>query len=88
MNAGSKYVWVPFFQELADKVLSYKNNRGELLALIRKSFVNVKYAVYSNSMIDMISFVPGSSIRYGSWHFCILTTETELYFKNCGNLYN
>lgn len=31
-----EYTWIPFYEELADKLLAYKNKRGELLNLLRQ----------------------------------------------------
>lgn len=31
-----RFSWVPFYEELADKLLAYKNKRGELLNLLRQ----------------------------------------------------
>jgi 5-methylcytosine-specific restriction protein B len=31
------FPWVPFYEALADSLLSYKNKRGDLFELIKKS---------------------------------------------------
>lgn len=33
---GNEYQWVPFYEALADKLLTYSNKRGELFELIKK----------------------------------------------------
>lgn len=34
----NQYDWIPFYTELADKVLSYKNNRSKLMALMKDAY--------------------------------------------------
>ena len=36
-----KYLWVPFYMELADKILEYKDNRKELISKIIEAFDNM-----------------------------------------------
>ena len=38
MDDQSIFAWVDFYQEFADKLLQYKNNRQELIAKVKQMF--------------------------------------------------
>ena len=40
--ATSKYTWIEFYQELADKLVPYKSKRRELVTIVRNVFENSK----------------------------------------------
>ena len=56
------FTWTPFYQELADKILEYKDNRGELIKLIEKGYKDAgqEYKFYWNehffTQIDPFTF--------------------------------
>ena len=35
--AKTKYSWVPFYEELADKLLTFKSNRSELIEKVKEA---------------------------------------------------
>ena len=35
--AKTKYSWVPFYEELADKLLTFKSNRAELIEKVKEA---------------------------------------------------
>lgn len=40
---NKEYTWIPFYEELADKLLEYKNKREELLELIKLCFEDLPF---------------------------------------------
>lgn len=39
--AGKNYTWVNFYEELADKLLEYKDNRAELISKIKRVYSSI-----------------------------------------------
>lgn len=40
MNTLNKFTWIPFYEEFADKLVLYKNNRSELLKLLEEVYTH------------------------------------------------
>ena len=64
MKPSSDFTWIPFYQELAEKLLKYINRRNELLELIYNNEVISKYTSYLHMQnnqhfkdIDPLSFL-------------------------------
>lgn len=38
----NKFAWIPFYEEFADKLLKYKNNRQALISLIKKIYADIE----------------------------------------------
>ena len=60
MNTNSQFDWVPFYKELSRKLLSYMNNRQELIAIVRKIFedtgINMPTLERDNQIVDIDPF--------------------------------
>jgi len=41
MSLNNRFTWIPFYEEFANKLLKYKSNRSELLAVIKSCFENL-----------------------------------------------
>ena len=41
MSQSSQYNWVDFYKEFANKLLSYKNNRQELISKVRSIYEEI-----------------------------------------------
>lgn len=48
------YSWIPFYEELADKLLKYKNNRKQLLEIIKKCYddMPIKYPFLEKGKVN------------------------------------
>ena len=57
------FSWVPFFEELADKLLKFKNNRRELIKLMRTSFSEAN-KVLTEINDDIDPFTVFSNLNY------------------------
>lgn len=59
-DSNKQFDWVDFYQEFADKLLPYKNNRQELIAKVRQMFettgINMPLLDTDNQVVDMDPF--------------------------------
>ena len=59
-DSNKQFDWVEFYQEFADKLLPYKNNRQELIAKVRQMFettgINMPLLETDNQIVDMDPF--------------------------------
>lgn len=60
MDGQSIFAWVDFYQEFADKLLQYKNNRQELIAKVKQMFeitgINMPLLEADNQIVDIDPF--------------------------------
>ena len=60
MDGQGIFTWVEFYQEFADKLLPYKNNRQELIIKVRQMFeitgINMPLLETDNQIVDMDPF--------------------------------
>lgn len=60
MSANNQFDWVPFYKELAEKVLKYKNNRAELITKIKEIYeitgINLPTLEKNNKIVDIDPF--------------------------------
>ncbi len=60
MSECNQFDWVPFYKELADELLKYKNNRAELIAKIKEIYdvtgINLPTLERDNKIIDIDPF--------------------------------
>ena len=60
-DSNKQFDWVEFYQEFADKLLPYKNNRQELIAKVRQVFQKTGFKLPTlerdnNAIIDIDPF--------------------------------
>ena len=59
-DSNKQFDWVEFYQEFADKLLPYKNNRQEMIAKVRQMFdltgINMPLLETDNQIVDMDPF--------------------------------
>ena len=60
MDGQPRFIWAEFYQEFADKLLPYKNNRQELIAKVKRMFaivgVNMPLLEAENQIVDIDPF--------------------------------
>ena len=60
MDGQSIFAWVDFYQEFADKLLQYKNNRQELIVKVKQMFeitgINMPLLEADNQIVDIDPF--------------------------------
>lgn len=60
MSNINHFDWVPFYKELAEKILKYKNNRSELITKIREIYeitgINIPTLEIKNKIVDIDPF--------------------------------
>lgn len=58
--ATLKYIWIEFYQELANKLIPYKSKRSELVNIVRKVFANtnLKFPTLDDSDADFLDIDP------------------------------
>jgi len=60
MDGQGIFTWVDFYQEFADKLLLYKNNRQELIAIVKRMFkitgINMPLLEADNEIVDIDPF--------------------------------
>ena len=58
--ADNMFDWIPFYKELADKLLAYKNNRPKLIKIIKEVFDNIGIGLATlekdNNIVDIDPF--------------------------------
>lgn len=40
---GVTFTWIDYYQELANKILSYKSNRSEFLKIVEQAYANAGF---------------------------------------------
>ncbi len=57
---SNQFDWVPFYKELAQKLLAFKNNRSELVSDVKKIYENTGIQMPTldkdNTLVDMDPF--------------------------------
>lgn len=75
MNTINKFPWIPFYEEFADKLLMYKNNRSELLKILEEVYthpdINNPFTDQEELIDDICLFTVIGSFNKG------LTEKTE-----------
>ena len=60
MISKDEFDWVDFYQEFAEKLLTYKNNRKELISIVEKVYkkaeINLPKLELDNNIIDIDPF--------------------------------
>jgi len=60
MNESNQFDWVDFYKELSGKLLQYKNNRQELIGIVKRMYdiaeINMPTLEKDNQIVDIDPF--------------------------------